>query len=56
MKADKLNNRPDAIKRRPLLADSHIMPGNVAVRPAITAPAPTVIKRQARHSKAGLMC
>ena len=45
MKADKPNKRPDAIKRGPLLADSHMMPGNVAVRPAITAPAPTVINR-----------
>lgn len=44
MKADKPSNRPDAIKSDPLLADSHMMPGNVAVRPAITAPAPTVIK------------
>ena len=45
MKADKPNKRPDVIKRGPLLADSHMMPGNVAVRPAITAPAPAVIKR-----------
>ena len=57
MKADKPNNRPDAIKSGPLFADSHMMPGNVAVRPAITAPAPTVIKRagNAQQSKVDVL-
>ena len=61
MKADEPNKRPDAIKSGPLLADSHMMPGNVAVRPAITAPAPTVIKRagnaqQSRVDVLGVVC
>ena len=47
-----VNKAPDARKRGPLLADSHMMPGKVAVRPAITAPAPTVISSagKAQHS------
>ena len=45
IKADALSSTPDAIKRGPLFADSHMIPGTAAVRPAITAPAPMVISR-----------
>lgn len=41
--ADALSSTPDAMKRGPLFADSHMIPGTAAVRPAITAPAPIVM-------------
>ena len=57
MKAVKPNKRPDAIKSGPLLADSQMMPGNAEVRPAITAPAPRVIKRagKAQHNRVDVL-
>ena len=57
IKAEAPSSPPDIRKRAPLLAESHIMPGNVAVRPAITAPAPTVIRSagKAQHSNVDVL-
>lgn len=41
--ADAPRRTPETMNSGPLLADSHIIPGTAAVRPAITAPAPMVI-------------
>ena len=57
IKADALSSTPEARKRGPLFADSHIIPGTAAVRPAITAPAPTVIRSagSAQHSSVDVL-
>ena len=44
MNADPASNNPEARNNGPLYADNHIMPGTLAVSPAITAPAPIDIR------------
>ena len=57
IKADALSSTPDTMKRGPLFADSHMIPGTAAVRPAITAPAPIVISKagSAQHSSVDVL-